>query len=76
MAGSDDALPEGCRSVTPCLAVDGAARTVGFYAEAFGARERVRLEASGGKIGHAELEIGDAVVMLADPWPGGGSRRR
>ena len=68
----EGAAPKGYRSVTPYLAVDGAARAIGFYAEAFGARERMRLDAPGGKIGHAELEIGDAVVMLADPWPGGG----
>jgi len=72
MAGSGtNAAPEGYRSVAPYLAVDGAARAIGFYAEAFGARERMRLEMPGGKVGHAELEIGGAVVMLADPWPGG-----
>lgn len=71
MDGSETAAPEGYRSVTPYLAVDGAARAIGFYAEAFGARERMRLDAPGGKVGHAELEIGDAVLMLADPWPGG-----
>jgi PhnB protein len=72
MASTGNAAPpEGYRSVTPYLAVDGAARAIGFYAEAFGARERMRLDAPGGKIGHAELEIGDSVVMLADPWPGG-----
>jgi PhnB protein len=72
MSGTAEVTPpHGYRSVTPYLAVDGAARAIGFYAEAFGARERMRLEMPGGKIGHAELEIGDAVVMLADPWPGG-----
>ena len=71
MSGTGNAAPEGYRSVTPYLAVDGAARAVAFYAEAFGARERMRLDMPGGKIGHAELEIGDALVMLADPWPGG-----
>ncbi len=65
MASTGNAAPpEGYRSVTPYLAVDGAARAIGFYAEAFGARERMRLDAPGGK-------IGDSVVMLADPWPGG-----
>jgi PhnB protein len=60
-------IPPGYRSVTPYLAIDGAARALAFYAEAFGARERMRIEAPGGKIGHAEIEIGDCVVMLADP---------
>ena len=64
-------IPPGYHSVTPYLAIDGAARALAFYAEAFGARERMRLEAPGGKIGHAEIEIGDSVVMLADPWPEG-----
>jgi PhnB protein len=69
--GDGGAAPKGYRSVTPYLAVDGAARAIGFYTEVFGARERMRLDAPGGKIGHAELEIGDALVMLADPWPEG-----
>lgn len=64
-------IPSGYHSVTPYLAVDGAARAIGFYAEAFGARERMRLGRPDGRIGHAELEIGDSVVMLADPWPEG-----
>jgi PhnB protein len=71
MSGSEHNPPEGYRSVTPYLAVDGAARAIAFYAEAFGARERMRLDAPGGKVGHAEMEIGDSVVMLADPWPEG-----
>jgi PhnB protein len=64
-------IPPGYRSITPYLAIDGAIRALAFYAEAFGARERMRLEMPGGKIGHAEIEIGDFVVMLADPWPDG-----
>jgi PhnB protein len=63
-------IPPGYHSVIPYLAVDGAARAIAFYAEAFGARERMRLGGPGGRIGHAEIEIGDSVVMLADPWPG------
>jgi PhnB protein len=64
-------IPPGYRSVTPYLAIEGAARAIAFYAEAFGARERMRLDAPGGKVGHAEIEIGDSLVMLADPWPEG-----
>ncbi len=62
-------IPEGFRSVNPYLCVDDAARAIEFYKEAFGATERMRMEAPGGKIGHAELRIGDSVVMLADEFP-------
>jgi PhnB protein len=64
-------VPPGYRSITPYLAIDGATRALEFYARAFGARLRMRLDAPGGKIGHAEIEIGDSVLMLADPWPEG-----
>ena len=73
MAGTVKAIPEGYGSITPYLTVDGGARAIAFYAEAFGARERMRLDGPGGKLGHAEIEIGDSVVMLGDPWPGGHS---
>jgi PhnB protein len=62
-------IPEGYASATPYLAVDDAAEAIEYYKQAFGAKERVRMEAPGGKIGHAELEIGDALVMLSDPFP-------
>ena len=62
-------IPEGYHTVTPYLAVDDAALAIDFYKRAFGAKERMRMEAPGGKIGHAELEIGDSVVMLSDPFP-------
>jgi PhnB protein len=62
-------IPEGYHSVTPYLALDDAAEAIEFYKEAFGAKERGRMEAPGGKIGHAELEIGDSVVMLSDALP-------
>jgi PhnB protein len=64
-------VPSGYHVVTPYLAVDGAARAIEFYTAAFGARERMRVGRPDGRIGHAEIEIGDAVVMLADPWPEG-----
>jgi PhnB protein len=63
------AIPEGYSSVTPYLAVDDAAAAIEFYKRAFDGKERGRMEAPGGKIGHAELEIGDAVVMLSDALP-------
>jgi PhnB protein len=62
-------IPEGCHSVTPCLLVDGAARGIDSYRRAFGAVELLRLEKPGGKVGHAEIRIGDSLVMLADEVP-------
>jgi PhnB protein len=62
-------IPEGYHTVTPYLAVDDAAEAIEYYKKAFGAKERVRMEAPGGKIGHAELEIGDSLVMLSDAFP-------
>jgi PhnB protein len=62
-------IPEGYHSVTPYLAVDDAAEAIEYYEKAFGAKERVRMEAPDGKVGHAELEIGDSLVMLSDALP-------
>jgi PhnB protein len=62
-------IPEGYRSVTPYLALDDGAEAIEYYIKAFGAKERARMEAPGGKIGHAELEIGDSLVMLSDALP-------
>ena len=62
-------VPEGYHTITPSLSIDGAADAIDFYKRAFGAKERVRMDAPDGKIGHAELEIGDSLVMLADPFP-------
>jgi PhnB protein len=64
-------IPEGYHSVTPYLAVKNAADAIDFYTRALGAKERFRFE-HGGKIGHAELQIGDSIVMLSDEWPEGG----
>ena len=62
-------IPEGYHTVAPYLAVESAADAIEFYKEAFGAKERVRMDAPGGGIAHAEVEIGDSVVMLSDPFP-------
>jgi len=67
-------VPPGYHTLTPYLIVDGAARALGWYAEAFGARERMRLAAPGGTIGHAEIEIGDSCFMLADEHPDIGAK--
>ena len=74
MATKPRPIPEGYHTLTPYLAVDDAALAIDFYKRAFGAKERVRMDAPGGKIGHAELEIGDSLVMLADPFPQASTR--
>jgi PhnB protein len=66
-------IPEGYRTVTPYLVVDNGAAALDFYKRAFGAKEIMRMEAPGGKIGHAELKIGDSMIMLADEMPGTGT---
>jgi PhnB protein len=63
-------VPAGYHTVTPYLTVSDAAAALEFYARAFGARELMRMPAPGGKLGHAEMRIGDSVVMLSDEFPG------
>lgn len=62
-------IPEGYPRVVPYLHVDDADAAIGFYGTVFGATERMRMPGPDGKIGHAELDIGDAVIMLADEHP-------
>jgi PhnB protein len=62
-------VPEGYHTVTPYLAVEDATEAIEYYTKAFGAKERVRMDTPDGKVGHAELEIGDSLVMLSDPVP-------
>jgi PhnB protein len=62
-------IPEGYPRITPYLIVDGASAAIDFYASVLGASERMRMSAPGDKVGHAELEIGDSVIMLADEAP-------
>jgi PhnB protein len=62
-------IPEGYHTVSPSLTVDGAAEAIEFYKRAFGATERMRMAMPDGKIAHAELDIGDSVVMLNDSLP-------
>jgi PhnB protein len=62
-------VPTGYHNVTPYLVVDGAAAALAWYTKAFNAREMMRLAAPGGKTGHAEIEIGDSRIMLADEAP-------
>ena len=67
-------IPEGYHSVTPYLIVDDCAKALDFYKRAFGATELFRMDAPGGKIGHAEIKIGNSPVMLADEYPEMGYR--
>ena len=62
-------IPDGYPRVTPYLIVDGAERAIDLYKKVFGASERMRMPAPDGKIGHAELELGDSLIMLADEAP-------
>jgi PhnB protein len=67
-------IPEGFHSVTPYLTVNDGGRAIDFYKRAFGAQEIARMQGPDGKVGHAELRIGDSIVMLADEMPGSGCR--
>jgi PhnB protein len=67
------AVPDGYRTVTPYLIVSGAAKALDFYKKAFNAEELVRMD-MGGQIGHAEIKIGDSMIMLADEFPQMGAR--
>ena len=62
-------IPEGYHSVTPYLIIKGATEAIEYYQQAFGAIELMRMPAPGGKIGHAEIKIGDSPIMLADEFP-------
>jgi PhnB protein len=67
-------VPDGYHAVTPYLVVDGGAKAIDFYTRVFHATERMRMPGPGGKVGHAELTIGDATIMLADEHPEMGAR--
>ena len=62
-------IPEGYHAVTPYLSVKGAAGAIEFYKKAFGAKEVMRMPGPGGTIGHAEIQIGNSRIMLADEYP-------
>jgi PhnB protein len=62
-------IPDGYPRVMPYLIVDGASAAIDFYCSVLGARERMRMPAPGDRVGHAELELGDSLIMLADESP-------
>jgi PhnB protein len=63
------AIPDEYPRVIPYLSVDGASEAIDFYVKVLGATERMRMPGPDGKLGHAELEIGESMVMLADSFP-------
>lgn len=69
-----DPIPDHYPQVMPYLHLDGAAAAIEFYEKVLGTRERRRMTDPSGKIGHAELQLGDAVIMLADEYPDMGVR--
>ena len=74
MAGNVKPIPNGFHAVTPYLIVDDGAAAIEFYKRAFGATETLRMPGPDGKLGHAEIRIGDSVIMLGDEIPGMGAR--
>jgi PhnB protein len=69
MSAAVPAIPDGYPTVSAYLCVDGASQAIEFYKDVFGATERMRMAGPDGRVGHAELAIGDSVVMLADEYP-------
>jgi PhnB protein len=69
MSPSVKPIPDGYPRVTPYLSVNGASDAIDFYRQVFGAQERVRMAEPSGRVGHAELTLGDSVIMLADEYP-------
>ena len=62
-------IPKGYHSITPYLVIKGAAQAIDYYKKVFGAKEEVRMNGPDGKVAHAELQIGDSRIMLADENP-------
>jgi PhnB protein len=74
MSNKPKSIPDGYHNVTPYLIVNDAAAAIEFYKKAFGATELMRMPKPNGKIGHAEIRIGDSPIMLADEAPEMGAR--
>ena len=74
MAGKVKPIPEGYHSITPYLVMSGAVNALEFYKKVFGATELLRMPMADGRLGHAEIRIGDSVIMMADEHPEMGYR--
>ena len=74
MPKNTQAIPKGYHTVTPSLFVSGAAKALDFYKKALGAEERMRFPAPDGSIMHAEIQIGDSIIMLGDEMPDQGGK--
>ena len=69
MSSTVNPIPAGYRSITPYLTIRGAAQAIDYYKKVFGAEELSRMPSPDGRIGHAELKIGDSMIMLSDEFP-------
>jgi PhnB protein len=69
MANKPNYIPEGYRAITPYLIVKGGVKAIEYYVKVFGAKELMRMDGPDGRVGHAELLIGDSHIMLADEHP-------
>jgi PhnB protein len=67
-------IPEGYHTATPYITLNDASRAIDFYKRAFGAQVVARMDGPDGKVAHAEIRIGDSIIMLGDEMPGMGNR--
>ncbi len=74
MKSAKSPIPEGHHTITPSLTVRNAAEAIEFYKKALGAQERMRMEGPDGKIGHAELKIGDSIIFIGEEMPSMGNK--
>jgi PhnB protein len=74
MATKVKPIPTGYHSITPYLVIKDAAKAIDFYKQAFGAKEMMRMGGPDGRVAHAELRIGDSVIMMSDEHPDMGFR--
>ena len=63
-------IPDGFHTVTPSITIKDASKAIDFYQRAFGAEQVLRLDGPNGTVAHAEIRIGDSIIMLGEEWPG------